>query len=252
MPVVPRDLEAQPSPPLHGLHAVEGHVPQDLGHEVRVVRHRRQRGFDAHVEIDPAGPGAVVPDQPGHVLHDGLDVSLDQPRRARAGEQEEVGEDPVQAPGLRLDGGQGGRALVRGQRLLRGEQGGGVDDGGQGVPDLVGDARRQLPGRGQPLRLGEARPQTLPLGDVSHELEEEHLTVGPAHRSTAEGEAPLAWPGDLHVLGPRPAEPAGPAGTPDTAARRHSRAEQRRPTTAPTRACIHRLAWRTRKSPSTS
>ena len=108
---------------------------------------------------------------------------------AGAGEDQEVGEDPVEAAGLLADGVQGARPLLGGEHLVAVEQGGGVHDGGQRVADLVGHAGGQLPGGGQALRLAQALPQLRLLGDVGHQLEQEDLAVGLADRRAAQQEA---------------------------------------------------------------
>jgi hypothetical protein len=169
-----RHVERQSAAAVHGLHAVEGDVPQHLDELVAVERERWQRRVDGDLDVDAGGARPVVADQPAHVLEDVADVAGRHPRLRRPGEPEEVGQDPIEPPSLGPHRGQRARALLGGQLRLVGQQGGRVDDGGQRVADLVSHARRQLTGGGQPLGLAQARLQALALAPGPLEDHDDH------------------------------------------------------------------------------
>src|SRR5216683_2997337 len=152
---------------------------------------------DRHRELHALGATRIFPNEGRDVIDDHPDVGIEGLGLARAGEDEEVREDPVEAPRFFLDRAQRIGPLLPGEGLLLPEQGRGVDDGGQRVADLVRHARGQLARRGQALGLGEPRLQPFPLGHVGHQLEQEDLTVGLAHRGAAQREAAAVGSRDL-------------------------------------------------------
>ena len=88
----------------------------------------------------------------------------------------------------------------RGEGFLHAEERRRVDDGGQGIPDLVGHARGELARRGQALGLGEPRLQPFALRHVGDQLEEKDLAVGLAYRGAAQREAPPVRAAHLDAL----------------------------------------------------
>src|SRR5262245_50788357 len=125
-----------------------------------------------------------------------VDHFPDVPRQAlglaRPSEHEELRQDSVEPAGLFAESPERAGALLLGQALLLAEQRRRVDDGRQGVADLVGYPRRQLARRRQPLGFAQSRVEALTLGDVGHQLEQEDLTVRLSHGRAAQREATIA------------------------------------------------------------
>src|SRR5207244_6924495 len=103
---------------------------------------------------------------------------------------EEVREDAVKPPRLFLHDAQRVGALLARESLLHAEERCRVNDGSQGIADLVRHARGELTRRGQPLCLGEPRLQPFALRHVGDQLEEKDLAVGLAYWGAAQREAP--------------------------------------------------------------
>src|SRR5215475_7579134 len=91
-------------------------------------------------------------------------------------------------------------AFLACEGFFHAEERGGVDDGGQGIANLVGHAGRKLTGRGQALRLGEASLEPLAFRHVGDQLEEEHLAVGLPYGRAAERVTPSVRAGHVETL----------------------------------------------------
>src|SRR5438477_342643 len=79
---------------VHRLDAVEGEVPHDLRELVTVEGEARHRGIDGDPHVDPARAGAVVADQPAHVIDDLADVAVGRTNPLGTSEVQEVRQDP--------------------------------------------------------------------------------------------------------------------------------------------------------------
>src|SRR5262245_13851362 len=193
-----RDAEAPRS--AHGFDAVQGDVPHHLGDLIRVEGERRHLGIDTHRELHVLRPTGVVTDEGRHLIDDLADVAHEPLALAGAGEAQEVGEDAVEPPRLLLHHAQGVGPLLSREGFFHAEERGGIDDGGQGIADLVGHAGRELTGRGQPLRLGEAGLEPLAFRHIGDQLEEEHLAVGLPYGRAAQRVAPSVRTGHVETL----------------------------------------------------
>src|SRR5215470_5898047 len=194
------DRDAETPRSVHGFRAVQGYVPHHLSDLIRVEGERRHLGIDAHGDLHVVPPARVVTDEGRHLIDDLADVAHEPLGLAGTGEAQEVGEDPVEPPRLLLHHAQGVSALLSREGFFHTEERGGVDDGGQGITDLVGHAGRKLTGRGQALRLGEAGLQPLAFRHVGDQLEEEHLAVGLPYGRAAERVTPSVRAGHVETL----------------------------------------------------
>src|SRR5438445_11034338 len=194
------DRDAEAAAPLDRLDAVQRDIPKHLGHLVGVERERRDRRLHAHIQSYPLGPAGFLPDQGRNMIDDLANVHLEPLGLTGSGKDEEVREDLVETSRLLFHGAQRMGAFVARERLLRSEERRRVDDGRQRVPNLVGNAGRQLAHRRQTFGLGEPRVQPLPLGHVGDELEKDDLAVRLAHGRTAQREAPAIGARDLGPL----------------------------------------------------
>ena len=145
-------------------------------------------------------PAGVFPDQGPDVIDDLPDVAHERLGLAWPGEEEEIREDAVEPTRFFLHDAQGVGPLLAGEGFLHTEECRRVDDGRQGIADLVGHACGELARRGQALGLGEPCLQTFPLRHVGDQLEEKDLAVGLAYRGAAQGEAPSVCAGHLNVI----------------------------------------------------
>src|SRR5262245_24735731 len=194
------DGDREPPAPVHRLDAVQGDVPQHLRDLIGIKRHGGDVGLDPHVDLHSARAAGVLADQGHDVVDDLADVAAQPLGLPGPREDEEVRQDAVEPPRLLLHDAERVAALVAGERLLGAEQRRGVDDGGERVADLVGDACGELARGGEALGLRQSRLQTLALGHVGDELEQEDLAVGLAHRRAAQRESPAAGARDLEAL----------------------------------------------------
>src|SRR5215469_9814121 len=147
LPLAEADRDAEAPRSVHGFHAVQGYVPHHLSDLIRVEGERRHLGIDAHGDLHVVRPARVVTDEGRHLIDDLADVAHEPLGLAGTGEAQKVGEDAVEPPRLLLHHAQGVSALLSREGFFDAEERGGVDDGSQGIADLVCHAGRKLPGR---------------------------------------------------------------------------------------------------------
>ena len=104
------------------------------------------------------------------MLDDLADVAGRSPSLLRPRELEEVGQDAIESPRLGPERGERRRALVGGEPPVVGQERGSVQDGREGIADLVSHAGGELARGGQALGFSQSRvePLTLAAGSLEH------------------------------------------------------------------------------------
>ena len=144
----------------HGLHRVEQQVDEHLLELVGVGHDRRELGREVAHHGDVGAP-ELVDLQLQRLFDEAVDVHGRATRRLLAGEAEERADDLHRALGLPADSAQSlGDAGVHTLAL---EEVGGADDDGQGVVQLMGDARHDPSDGGEPLGVDELLDETAGL-----------------------------------------------------------------------------------------